>query len=93
MLEVAQLFPIQSCNNFILTQSRIFGARARLDTSYVDATLSAKLRFIQDSKTHPTTLGNPFAVGQDVFVQGWYRDPPAVKTTNLSNALKLTVRP
>jgi len=38
----------------------------------------------------PGSLGQPFSAGSDVFVQGWYRDPPAVKTTNLSNALKLT---
>jgi len=39
---------------------------------------------------NPGSLGQPFSAGNDVFVQGWYRDPPAVKTTNLSNALKMT---
>ena len=39
---------------------------------------------------NPGSVGQPFASGNDVFVQGWYRDPPATKTTNLSNALKLT---
>jgi subtilisin-like proprotein convertase family protein len=41
----------------------------------------------------PTAVGNPFAVGQDVFVQGWFRDPPAPRTTNLSNAIQLTCQP
>jgi hypothetical protein len=42
---------------------------------------------------HPTALGNPFSAGQQVRVQGWYRDAPAPKTTNLSNALRLIYRP
>ena len=41
----------------------------------------------------PTLLGNPFAAGQDVFVQGWFRDPPSPRTTNLSNAIQLTFQP
>jgi hypothetical protein len=32
-------------------------------------------------------------VGQKVYAQAWYRDPPAPKTTNLSNAIELTVGP
>ena len=42
---------------------------------------------------NPTSVGNPFSSGNHVFVQGWYRDPPAVKTTNLSNALDMTMTP
>jgi formylglycine-generating enzyme required for sulfatase activity len=41
---------------------------------------------------NPTALGNPWNVGQRVFVQSWYRDPQAAKTSNLSNALELTLR-
>jgi hypothetical protein len=41
----------------------------------------------------PSALGNPFSAGQLVNAQGWYRDPPAVKTTNLSAALEFTVVP
>ncbi len=41
---------------------------------------------------NPTALGNPWALGDKVFVQSWYRDPSAVKTSNLSNALELTLR-
>jgi hypothetical protein len=39
---------------------------------------------------NPTSLGNPFSVGDKVYAQAWYRDPPAPKTTNLSNAIQLT---
>ena len=41
---------------------------------------------------NPTALGNPWLAGGKVFVQSWYRDPLAVKTSNLSNALELTLR-
>jgi hypothetical protein len=43
--------------------------------------------------TNPGALGNPFLAGQAVYAQGWFRDPPAPKTTSLSNALKFTVCP
>lgn len=43
--------------------------------------------------THPGALGNPWSVGAKVYAQGWYRDPPAVKTTNLTDALELTYAP
>lgn len=42
---------------------------------------------------YPGSLGNPFSAGNKVFVQAWFRDPPAPKTTNLSNALELTLIP
>jgi hypothetical protein len=42
---------------------------------------------------NPLSVGNPWSAGDKVYVQGWYRDPPAAKTTNLSNALELTVQP
>jgi hypothetical protein len=41
----------------------------------------------------PTALGAPFAPGDKLFAQAWYRDPPAPKTTNLSNGLELTFVP
>ncbi|NUP95961.1 MAG: hypothetical protein HUU28_07335 [Planctomycetaceae bacterium] len=41
----------------------------------------------------PGALGTPFGLGNRVYAQAWYRDPPAVKTTNLSDALELTVVP
>jgi hypothetical protein len=42
---------------------------------------------------NPTALGNPWMVGSKVFAQGWYRDPPAPKTTNLTDAVELTYVP
>ncbi|MBL8801120.1 MAG: right-handed parallel beta-helix repeat-containing protein [Planctomycetes bacterium] len=43
--------------------------------------------------THPMALGTPFAAGDVVYAQGWYRDPPASKSTSLSNALQFFVAP
>ncbi|MBL8804140.1 MAG: FG-GAP repeat protein [Planctomycetes bacterium] len=43
--------------------------------------------------THPIALGQPFAAGTTVNAQAWYRDPPAVKSTNLSNALEFVTQP
>jgi hypothetical protein len=41
----------------------------------------------------PGLLGTPFSAGDAIYAQGWFRDPPAPKTTNLSNALQLTCQP
>jgi len=43
--------------------------------------------------SHPTALGVPFASGQHVYAQVWFRDPPSPKTTMLSNALEFVVAP
>lgn len=43
--------------------------------------------------THATALGQPFLGGETVWAQGWFRDPPAQKTTALSNALAFAVGP
>jgi subtilisin-like proprotein convertase family protein len=44
--------------------------------------------------THnPVAVGVPFSAGDSIFVQAWFRDPPAPKTTNLSNAIEMTVQP
>jgi hypothetical protein len=43
--------------------------------------------------THPLALGNPWSVGDRVYIQAWFRDPPAVKSTNLSNAVEMTYEP
>lgn len=42
---------------------------------------------------NPGALGAPWVAGEQVFLQGWFRDPTACKTTNLSNALQLTYTP
>jgi predicted outer membrane repeat protein len=41
----------------------------------------------------PSALGSPFAAGDVVWAQCWYRDPPAPKTTQLSNALEFVIEP
>jgi hypothetical protein len=42
---------------------------------------------------NPTALGAPFVVGEVIDSQAWFRDPPAPKTTNLSDGLEFTVGP
>jgi hypothetical protein len=42
---------------------------------------------------NPSGLGQPWAAGNHAFVQGWFRDPPACKTTFLSQALDMTYAP
>jgi hypothetical protein len=42
---------------------------------------------------NPLALGNPWNAGATANCQVWYRDPPAPKTTNLSNAVTLTYVP
>jgi hypothetical protein len=53
--------------------------------------------FLEDFNTfraaNPGALGQPFASGQRVDCQAWFRDPAAPKTTNLSNALEFTLTP
>ncbi len=42
---------------------------------------------------HPGALGAPFSGGETLWMQAWFRDPPASKSTNLSNALTFTLAP
>ena len=42
---------------------------------------------------NPGALGTPWLAGEKAYVQAWFRDPPAPKTTNLSNAVELTYQP
>jgi len=37
--------------------------------------------------TNLTALGNPRFLGQQFDAQGWYRDPPTPKTTQLTDGL------
>jgi hypothetical protein len=41
----------------------------------------------------PGVLGYPFAAGQHVFTQTWYRDPPSPKTTGLPDAIEFVTEP
>lgn len=56
-----------------------------------DGTLSLDWNLFQAN--HPGALGQPFAAGQSAWAQAWYRDPPAQKTTNLSNGLTFILAP
>ena len=42
---------------------------------------------------NPAALGAPWVAGDKAYVQGWFRDPPACKTTSLSDAVELTYVP
>ncbi len=42
---------------------------------------------------NPGADGNPLTVGQTFAAQAWFRDPPAAKTTNLSNAIEWSMCP
>jgi hypothetical protein len=42
---------------------------------------------------HPASVGHPFVAGMTCYAQGWFRDPPAPKTTSLSDALSFAVCP
>lgn len=42
---------------------------------------------------NPAALGNPLLAGATFEAQLWMRDPPAPKTTTLSNALRFTLAP
>ncbi|NUP95258.1 MAG: hypothetical protein HUU28_03750 [Planctomycetaceae bacterium] len=43
--------------------------------------------------SNPGALGNPWLSGTKVQVQAWFRDPPAGKSTNLSDAVEMTYVP
>jgi len=42
---------------------------------------------------HPAALGSPRTAGQSFDAQAWFRDPPAPRSTNLSNALHFVLAP
>ena len=44
-------------------------------------------------RNHPNALGRPWSAGDRVWLQAWHRDPPAGKSTTLTNALELTYLP
>lgn len=56
-----------------------------------DGTLALDWRAFMSA--NPGALGQPLAAGQVFEGQFWFRDPPAAKTTNLTNALEWTLCP
>ncbi|MCY3003401.1 MAG: hypothetical protein NTV21_16525 [Planctomycetota bacterium] len=70
----------------------------RMGTQPTNGTLaqcdgSLSIDWLNFVAANPSSLGAPFSSGTVVQAQGWYRDPPAVKTTNLSDALEFTLVP
>jgi hypothetical protein len=51
------------------------------------------LDFLAFMAANPGALGQPIAAGQQYNAQGWYRDPPAVKATNLTDGLEFVLAP
>jgi hypothetical protein len=49
--------------------------------------------FLAYLAANPNALGQPVSAGQQFHAQSWFRDPPAVKTTNLSDGLTFTMCP
>lgn len=39
----------------------------------------------------PGALGQPFAAGDSIYLQGWFRDPASLPVTAFSNALEVTL--
>lgn len=60
-------------------------------TGACDGTLTLDWNVYQAA--NPTSLGNPFNVGDTIYMQAWFRDPPSPKTTNLSDAVELVQQP
>ena len=70
----------------------------RTGNQFSNGTLNAcdgalTLDFFAYIATHPGALGSPFSAGDSMNVQGWFRDPPSPKTTNLSDGLHVTFFP
>jgi hypothetical protein len=51
------------------------------------------LDFLAWTSASPGALGTPISSGQTFQAQAWFRDPPAIKTSNLSDALEFTLSP
>ncbi len=54
---------------------------------------SSALDFLAWLAANPAALGQPIHVGQEFHVQCWYRDPPAPKSTSLSDGLHVVMCP
>jgi hypothetical protein len=81
-------------SSFLCVKSPTFRSGAQLTggtAGACDGTLSLDWNAFQAA--NPGSLGSPFSVGDKVFVQGWFRDPPACKSTSLSDALEMTYVP
>ncbi len=66
-----------------------------LDTGGTNGACNGTLALDFDdwAATHPNAIGYPWNAGAKAWVQGWFRDPPACKTTSLSEGVELTWQP
>jgi hypothetical protein len=70
----------------------------RMTTQNTGGTLGAcdgslSIDFLAFLAANPSALGAPPTAGQPFNAQAWFRDPPAVKTTNLSDGLSFVLCP
>ena len=70
----------------------------RMTTQNSGGTLSAcdgviSIDFLAYLFANPGSLGYPGGAGQQFNAQCWFRDPPAVKTTNLSDGVQWVLCP
>jgi hypothetical protein len=81
-------------NSFLCVKSPSQRTGAQISNgNYLQCNGVLALDFNAYATSHPGALGQPYAASQQLFWQAWFRDPPAPKTTNLSNALAMTVVP
>jgi hypothetical protein len=81
-------------SSFLCVKAPTARAAAQLSGGAVgscDGTLTLDWNAFQAA--NPGSLGSPFSAGQKVYVQGWFRDPPACKATSLSDGLEMTYVP
>ncbi len=85
---------VWNATSFLCVKSPTQRTGTQISTGTVnacDGTLSLDWNAYQAA--HPTALGQPWSAGNKVQLQAWFRDPPAGKATNLSNAIELTYVP
>jgi hypothetical protein len=81
-------------SNFLCVKTPI----QRTETSSTGGTAGAcdgqiVLDWDQWQATHTGALGQPWTAGAHAWLQGWFRDPPACKTTSLSEGVELVWQP
>jgi hypothetical protein len=92
--QLPQAWCVSGGSSFLCVKSPTYRSGAQASGGTVgqcDGTLSLDWNAFQAA--NPGALGSPFSSGQKIYVQGWFRDPPACKSTSLSNALEMTYVP
>ena len=91
----AQAVPWGAGNNSLLCVKPPTQRSQGLNTGGTVNTCNGALAWNWDAfqAANPGAVGNPWTLGEKAWVQAWFRDPTAVKTTNLSNGVELTYQP